>query len=169
MPHYRGEDRQAVACRIRAEMEEDERRQARPMYRSSQKYNDYYDDRPRAQAQPRYMNGPIFDAPEGYVAYPDYNHSPRYEPQRRIQAQPREQARPARGGNRIADRARALAAQMPLEGSYAQSPAIDLHGPTIREVPHRNAEHPKYRETKPSAGRKETYKLIRNIGEGGQG
>ncbi|KAL8933689.1 MAG: hypothetical protein Q9211_005643 [Gyalolechia sp. 1 TL-2023] len=164
MPQLRGEDRQAMARRIRAEMEEDERRQARPVYKRQQAYNGYHEDR-----QPK-MGGPIFDGRKGSDAFPA--DPPRYEPQNRFPAQVREAARPARRDNRYADRARAraLAAQAPLEGSGAQSPDIDLHGPTVREAPaDRNPEHPKYRETRGTNGKANTYKFVKNIGEGGQG
>lgn len=139
---------------------------ARPAYKRQPAYDDgyYYKER-----DPRYMDGPIFSHSEEYDSYPAY--SPPYEYQDRSPPKAREGARPAKRNDAYADRARALAAEMPLEGYYgAQSPGIDLHGPTVREAPPaRKAEHPKYRETKAANGNAVTYKFIKNIGEGGQG
>ena len=163
-------------------------------------YDDRYNEYPRnappraqAQAQPRYMDGPIFNnASPGYVGYPEvyspqeydpsyqgYNpappqyEAPRYEPQRKAPAKPKAQARPAvKADNRAADQARAIAAQNPLAGKYAPDcPDINLHGPTVRDVPdpNRKVEHPKYRELVTSDGGTQKYKLVKKIGEGGQG
>ncbi|KAL8937636.1 MAG: hypothetical protein Q9216_004327 [Gyalolechia sp. 2 TL-2023] len=163
----RREDRLAMARRIRAEMEEDEISYARPVYRRQPAFNGYYEGR-----QP-YIGGPIFesrgDDGDYYGDYPADSpryeaNSPRYEPQTRLPAQA---ARLARRDDHYADRVRALAAQTPRE---AQSPGVDLHGPTVREAPaDRNPEHPKYRETRGSNGKADTYRFLKNIGEGGQG
>ncbi|KAL9594860.1 MAG: hypothetical protein Q9219_006795 [cf. Caloplaca sp. 3 TL-2023] len=137
-----------MAHRLRAEMD-GERRRDRPMH--------------KAQPRERYMGGPIFDAPDGYEPYPLYE-SPR------VQAQPREIVRPAKRDAGYTDRARVLVAQMPLNGNYANSPKMDLFGPTVREAPaYRNPEHPKAREIRAVNGNRDSYRFVKNIGAGGQG
>ncbi|KAL8646582.1 MAG: hypothetical protein Q9210_006054 [Variospora velana] len=148
-----------------------------------------YADRRYAQydevspSPPRYMNGPIFGSPRKYDAYRDYGpypesspspQSPRYEPRRkagRVQA-----LRGDRDGY-----GRAMANEMgPLEGAASPGagggpakeerkgprPDAGWHGPAAREgaVVDFKTDHPPYRYIKD-----EKYKLIRNIGVGGQG
>ncbi|KAI4124005.1 MAG: hypothetical protein LQ338_005029 [Usnochroma carphineum] len=164
---FRREDTRTLALRIKAEMEEEERRKPRQTYGTE---------------LARHMEGLKLDAPKGYEAYPEYKASAHYEqgyqayPEYKAPAQYESRPKPEKqpkyeaprgrpNNNKVADNARALAAQRGRPDRGVQPPGAGLFGPTVRDGTVKwDPDHPPFREIQGTR-----YKLVRNIGVGGQG
>ncbi|KAL8721667.1 MAG: hypothetical protein Q9181_007661 [Wetmoreana brouardii] len=144
MPGARVHVRHVDDRQVRAEIEGDKRRAARP----------------RFEDPPRHADRARLDAQRRHDVWPSHRNNHDAGLARKLAAQMRLETGYASDN---LDSDGLSAANSP------SSPCMKLHGPTVRKVLPRRGPVPDYRETKTSDGGKDTFKYVKKIGDGGQG